>query len=65
MTIRTSLGESGCAVVALLALVSGLNTGCQTLARMPTPSDAETANLQKGPPSSVEQGRTPLNESFD
>jgi hypothetical protein len=46
-----------CAVVALLAVMSGLNAGCQTL--------DPAANPQKGPPSSVEQGHTPLDESFD
>ena len=64
MAIRTSLGEYGCAAVALLAMMSGM-TGCQTVARTPTPSDAGATNSQKGPPSSVEQGRTPLDESFD
>jgi hypothetical protein len=60
MAIRTSLGEYGCAAVSLLAVMSGM-TGCQTSA----PSDAGATNSQKGPPSSVEQGRTPLDESFD
>jgi hypothetical protein len=57
MKIRTSLGEYGYAVVALLSVMSGMNTGCQTLAPATNPSN--------GPPSSVEQGRTPLDESFD
>lgn len=61
MKIRTSLGEYGCAVVALLAVMSGTNTGCQTVPPTAPPSDAAA---QKGP-SSVEQGHTPLDESFD
>jgi hypothetical protein len=65
MTTRPSLREYRCAVVALLAVMSGMNTGCQTLARTDTPPDTGAANPQKVPPSSVEQGRTPLDESFD
>jgi hypothetical protein len=57
MIIQASVRKNTCAAVALLAVMSGMNTGCQTPARTDPP--------QKGPPSSVEQGRTPLDESFD
>jgi hypothetical protein len=64
MATRTSLSEYGRAAVALLAVMSGM-TACQTVARTPTPSDDGATSSQKDPPSSVEQGRTPLDESFD
>lgn len=65
MAIRTSLGGYTSAALALLAVMSGMNTGCQTVGRTAKPSDAGATDPQTGPPSSVEQGRTPLDESFD
>src|SRR5438552_5868671 len=80
MSIRTSLRDSACTAVALLTVLSGVETtlGQQEKEIMATPSDLTLAVTQVPPVltvtqveptdsalTSTEQGRTPLDESFD
>src|SRR5438552_15378733 len=80
MSIRTSLRDSACTAVALLTVLSGVETtlGQQEKEILATPSDLTLAVTQVTPVltvtqveptdsalTSTEQGRTPLDESFD
>src|SRR5881275_3214279 len=73
MSIRTSLRDYACSAVALLTVLSGVETALGQQESnidiwMAAPSDLSLAVTQVAPTdsalTSVEEGRTPLDESF-